>query len=141
MIKGKEKCLRKKKFQGRDIVVCITCHKKNSRLLFLSEFRCCLQNSNRKDEKLAINCRHSKLVYLFYRKIEFRVCFDFEENKISKCCTDFRFQTNISSQLSHLIWIMDNGHVIRAFFKNIPNNWPIRAYGPNKFWGIWGISS
>ena len=27
---------------------------------------------------------------------------------------------------------MDNGHVMRAFFKNIPNNWPIWADGQNK---------
>ena len=34
---------------------------------------------------------------------------------------------------------MDNGHVIRTVFKNIPNNWPIWADGLNEFWGIWGI--
>ena len=26
--------------------------------------------------------------------------------------------------------IMDNGHVMTAFFENIPNNWPILADGP-----------
>ena len=31
---------------------------------------------------------------------------------------------------------MDNGHMIRAFFKNIPNVWPIWADGSNKLWGI-----
>jgi hypothetical protein len=32
---------------------------------------------------------------------------------------------------------MDNGHVIRTFFKNIPNNWRlIWADGSNKLWGI-----
>ena len=36
-------------------------------------------------------------------------------------------------------WTM---HMWRGFFfKNIPNNWPIWADGPNKLWGIWGISS
>ena len=40
-------------------------------------------------------------------------------------------------------WVktMDNGHVKMAFFKNIPNNWPIWADEPNKLWDIWGISS
>ena len=28
-----------------------------------------------------------------------------------------------------LLACMDNGHVMRAFFKNIPNNWPIWADG------------
>ena len=37
--------------------------------------------------------------------------------------------------------VMDNGHVMRFFFKNILNNWPIWADGPNKLWGIWGVSS
>ena len=32
---------------------------------------------------------------------------------------------------------MDNGHVKRAFFKNIPNNWPIWAGELNKLLGIW----
>ena len=35
---------------------------------------------------------------------------------------------------------MDKGHVMTSFFKNIPNNWPIWAEGPNVLWGIWGIS-
>ena len=35
--------------------------------------------------------------------------------------------------------IVDNGHVMRAFFKNIPNNWLIWADEPNKLEGIWGI--
>ena len=30
---------------------------------------------------------------------------------------------------------------MRAFFKNIPKNWPIWADRPNKLWDIWGISS
>ena len=33
---------------------------------------------------------------------------------------------------------MDN-RVMIAFFKNVPNNWPIWPDGPNKLWGIWGI--
>ena len=38
--------------------------------------------------------------------------------------------------------IMDNGHVKRAFYKNITNNWLIWAVvGPKKLWGIWGIYS
>jgi hypothetical protein len=37
---------------------------------------------------------------------------------------------------------MENGHVMWTFFKNIPNDWPIWADGPNKLVvGIWGISS
>ena len=48
---------------------------------------------------------------------------------------------------SDLAWLsclprhMDNGHWMRASFKSIPNNWPIWPDGPNKLWGIWGISS
>ena len=34
---------------------------------------------------------------------------------------------------------MDNGHVIRAFFKNITNNWPIWADGSNELWCILGV--
>ena len=30
---------------------------------------------------------------------------------------------------------MDNRHVMRTFFKKIPNNWPILVNGPNKLWG------
>ena len=30
---------------------------------------------------------------------------------------------------------MDHGHVMRAFYKNIPNNSSIWADGPNKLWG------
>ena len=40
-----------------------------------------------------------------------------------------------------LVQNMDNGHVIRTFFKHIPNNRLIGAKGPNKLWFIWGISS
>ena len=36
---------------------------------------------------------------------------------------------------------MNNGHVMRAFFKNIINNWSIWAFGPNKLWDTWGIFS
>jgi hypothetical protein len=36
---------------------------------------------------------------------------------------------------------MDNGHVMRAIFKNTSNSWPILADGPNKLWDIRGISS
>ena len=36
---------------------------------------------------------------------------------------------------------MDKGHVMTAFFKNVPNNCPIWADGSNELWGIWGISS
>ena len=31
---------------------------------------------------------------------------------------------------------MNNGPVVRAFFKNIPNNWSNGADGPSKLWGI-----
>jgi hypothetical protein len=31
---------------------------------------------------------------------------------------------------------MDNGHVMRILFKNIPNNWLIWADGPNKNCGV-----
>ena len=35
---------------------------------------------------------------------------------------------------------MDNGHVMRAFFKNsIPNNWPILVNGPNELWGYYQV--
>ena len=44
-------------------------------------------------------------------------------------------------RLHKIVLPMDNGHVIRALFKNIPNYWPIWADGPNNLWGIWGISS
>ena len=37
--------------------------------------------------------------------------------------------------------LMDNEHVMRAFFKNIPNNWSIWADGLNKLWDTWGIFS
>ena len=39
-----------------------------------------------------------------------------------------------------MVCIMDNGHVMRAFFKNIPNNWPIWADGPNDS-GVFGVLS
>ena len=35
--------------------------------------------------------------------------------------------------------LMDNGHVMRVFFKNIPNNWPILVNGPNELWGYLGV--
>ena len=31
--------------------------------------------------------------------------------------------------------------MMKPFFKNIPNNWPIGADGLNELWVIWGISS
>ena len=37
----------------------------------------------------------------------------------------------------HGQWTYDKGCVL----KNIPNNLPIWTDGPNKFWGIWGISN
>ena len=37
------------------------------------------------------------------------------------------------------IIIVDNGHVMRTFFKNIPKNWLIWSDGPNKLWNIWDI--
>ena len=30
---------------------------------------------------------------------------------------------------------IDNGHMLRAFFKNIPNRWPVWADEQNKLWG------
>ena len=36
---------------------------------------------------------------------------------------------------------MDNRHVMRAFFKNIPNNLSIWEDGLNKLWGVWDISN
>ena len=36
---------------------------------------------------------------------------------------------------------MDNGLVMRAFFKNILNNWLISVLGSYKLWDILGISS
>ena len=36
---------------------------------------------------------------------------------------------------------MDNRHVMRTFFKKIPNNWPILANGSNKLWDIEDIST
>ena len=35
---------------------------------------------------------------------------------------------------------MDNGHVKRSIFKNIPINLAIWADGLNKLWCIWGLS-
>ena len=37
--------------------------------------------------------------------------------------------------------IMNNGHLMRAFFKNIPNNLPIWADGPKRLLAIWGTSN
>ena len=37
----------------------------------------------------------------------------------------------------HGQWTCDESLI----FKNNPNNWQIWADGPNKLWGIWGISS
>ena len=43
--------------------------------------------------------------------------------------------------MSAIETLMDNGNVMMPFFKNIPNNWPIWADGPNELWGIWGNSN
>ena len=37
-----------------------------------------------------------------------------------------------------MLWSMDNGHVMRTFFKKFPNNWPIWADGLNNLMGTWG---
>ena len=43
--------------------------------------------------------------------------------------------------VTFMLQLMDNGHVMRPFIKNIPNNWPFGGDGPNKLLDIWGISS
>ena len=43
-----------------------------------------------------------------------------------------------SSLMGSRFLSMDNGHVIRTIFKNIPNNWQILADGSNEFGVFWG---
>ena len=58
-----------------------------------------------------------------------------------KFCVNTAVSINERRYKSYYPPPMDNGHVKRTLFKNHPNNWLIWADGPNKFWGIWGISS
>ena len=39
---------------------------------------------------------------------------------------------HVSSTISYMV---SHGHLMTAFFKNIPNNWPIWTDGPNELWG------